>query len=568
MPHTIESPARDRTGYIQAVTPVKTSSPWMTKPIIEDGSDMSRNIALFVTLLAALGAGCGGDGGSGVGGWSDSWEPVTLEARFPIDGEVDFSALSGVEEADLVFIDLVTLAQVKNTHLKWAAANDDRDLYVALQWTDDTADNQYDFSGPLDVDAVLMLIDNDGDGTHADGEDKRMLFAAAGGAQYIDQHKAAGNDTDSIGDGLGWLRYYPEAQKYQAEFRFPMQEDALGEDGDVSAASRVNFILLDHFEPGPGTGAIASLDPELDDSSAWPALPVSPVAPMERPGIPDGLTGLVVFTSTHEDANGEIYTFEPATGIVTRVTSNTLIEENVSLSHDRSTIAFHGTPDRLDGSQYEIYRVDVDGGNWTQLTSNGILDGHPGWSPDDTRIVYASFRDAKASIVVMTADGTEIADLIPPWYDDNDPDWLPDGRIIFKTDRFSAFPELRIAVMNDDGSDVRQVTSVDGVVDHDPMGDLEYTVFERLMASKDYSSDITALFEPWNIIEARLDGTSERVLVNDVFVKWLPVYDPTGQYLVYLKSPGYTEARLITRTGKDLGRLIPSITKLTYIDWK
>ena len=93
-----------------------------------------------------------------------------------------------MEEVDLVFIDMVTLTQVKNTHLKWAAANDDRDLYVAIEWTDDTADNEYDFSGPLDVDAVLMLIDNDGDGTHADGEDKRMLFAAAGGAQYIDQH--------------------------------------------------------------------------------------------------------------------------------------------------------------------------------------------------------------------------------------------------------------------------------------------------------------------------------------------------------------------------------------------
>jgi len=529
---------------------------------------MGRTIALFVTLLAALVAGCGGDGGSGFVGWSGSREPVTLEARFPIDGEVDFSALSGVEEADLVFIDLVTLTTVKNTHLKWAAANDDRDLYVAIEWTDDTANNEYDFSGPLDVDALVMLMDNDGDGTHADGEDKRMLFAAAGGAQYIDQHKAGGDDTDSIGDGLGWLRYYPGAQKYQAEFRFPMQEDALGEDGDVSAASRVNFILLDHFEPGPGTGAMASLDPELDDSTAWPGLPVSPVPPMERPGIPDGLTGLIVFTSTHEDANGEIYTFEPATGTVARVTDNMLIEENVSLSHDRSTIAFHGTPDKLDGSQYEIYRVDVDGGNWTQLTSNGILDGHPGWSPDDTRIVYASFRDPKASIVVMTADGTEIADLTPPSYDDNDPDWLPDGRIIFKTDRFSVLPELRIAVMNDDGSDVRQVTSLDGVVDHDPIGNWEYAVFERLMASKDFFLDITALFDPWHIIEARLDGTSERALVSDVFVKWLPVYDPTGQYLVYFKSPGYTEARLITRTGQDLGRLIPSITKLTYIDWK
>lgn len=523
---------------------------------------MRRIIALFVTLVAALGAGCRG---SGV---SDSWEPLTLEARFPIDGEVDFSALSDVDEVDLVFIDLVTLTPVKSTHFKWAVANDDRDLYVAIEWSDDTADNEYDFSGPLDVDAVLMLIDNDGDGTHADGEDKRMLIAAAGGAQYIDQHKVAGNDTDSIGDGLGWLKYYPEAQKYQAEFRFPMQDDALGEDGDVSAASWVNFVLFDHFEPGPGTGAMASLDPLLDDSSAWPGLPVSPVPPMERPGIPDGLSGLIVFTSTHEDPNGEIYAFEPATGIVTRVTYNTLIEENVSLSHDRSMIAFHGTPDRLNGLQYEIYRVDVDGGNWTQLTSNGILDGHPGWSPDDTRIVYASFRDSKASIVVMTADGTEITDLTLPSYDDNDPDWLPDGRIIFKTDRFSALPELRIAVMNDDGSDVRQVTSLDGVVDHDPVGDLEYAVFERLMASKDFSSDITALFEPWAIIEARLDGTSERVLVNDVFVNWLPVYDPTGQYLVYLKSPGYTEARLMTRTGQDLGRLIPSITTLGYIDWK
>ena len=52
--------------------------------------------------------------------------------------------------------------------------------------------------------------------------------------------------------------------------------------------------------------------------------------------------------------------------------------------------------------------------------------------------------------------GNEIADLTPQGIDDNDPDYLPDGRIIFKTDRFSVFPELRIALMNDDGSGVLQ----------------------------------------------------------------------------------------------------------------
>jgi hypothetical protein len=37
----------------------------------------------------------------------------------------------------------------------------------------------------------------------------------------------------------------------------------------------------------------------------------------------------------------------------------------------------------------------------------------------------------------------------------------PDGRIIFKTDRFSVFPQLRIAEMNDDGSGVLQLTHID-----------------------------------------------------------------------------------------------------------
>ena len=81
----------------------------------------------------------------------------------------------------------------------------------------------------------------------------------------------------------------------------------------------------------------------------------------------------------------------------------------------------------------------------------------------------------------MAADGTEISDLTPPGVDDNDPDYLPDGRIIFKTERFSVFPQLRIALMNDDGTGVLQLTRIDDVVDHDPIGDWTYTVFERLL---------------------------------------------------------------------------------------
>jgi hypothetical protein len=446
--------------------------------------------------------------------------------------------------------------------------NDDRELYIALEWTDDTFNNGYTFSGPTDFDGVQLLIDNDGNGVYEDGEDKRALITATVGAYYIDQYVSEGDKTDFIGDGCAWLSYDANARRYQAEFRFPLATDARGEDADVTDATRINILLYEHYEPEQGTGSIALLNSNLSDTSGWPRLPVHSVDPLPREDIPDNLTGLIVFVSDHDDERGEIYTFDPANGAVLRVTSNELCEDNVSLSHDRTKIAFHGTPDRNDFTKYEIYAIDVDGSGLTQLTDNSILDGHPGWSPDDSEIAYASFRDSKASIVVMTSDGEEVADLTPPQYDDNDPDWLPDGRIIFKTDRFTVLPELRIAVMDENGANVRQVTATSSVVDHDPMGDATHAVFERLMAATDYATDIEALFTPWNIIEVSLDGSEERTLVANVWVDWLPVYDPTGQYVVHLRNVGYTEARLITREGKDLGRLIPHITRLRYIDWK
>jgi len=177
-----------------------------------------------------------------------------------------------------------------------------------------------------------------------------------------------------------------------------------------------------------------------------------------------------------------------------------------------------------------------------------LFDGHPEWSPDDSEIAYASFRDpGKASIVRMMADGTEILDLTPLGADDNDPDYLPDGRIVFKTDRFSTAPEVRIAVMNVDGTGVAQLTSVNGVSDHDPITNNTVTLFERFMKNTDYTTDPALNFTTWNIIEANLDGSGERTLLTDGWINWLPVFDPTSQYIVYLKSVGYTDARLLNK---------------------
>jgi len=512
---------------------------------------------LFVLLLPA---GCD----------EDMSIPLTapLAETFPVDGVIDFSLLWRVKQQTLIFMDMPGSEGGKTTVVFWAVANDDTDLYIAVAWTDRSHDHEYTFSGPVCFDGVQLLIDNNGDGTHDQGEDKKVLIAADIGAYYIDQHVAEGDETDVIGDGKAWLTYEEDSHTYQAEFLFPLVPDARGEDGHIYDDSRLNILIYDAVRLAQGTGNIAAISPSLDTTVSWQPVALRQEGPFEPPSLSDDLTGLIVFTSTHDDERGEIYVFDPAARSTSRVTNNELFEENVSLSHDRTRIAFHGAPERDDYAGYEIYSITVDGTELTRLTDNRLLDGHPGWSPDDTNIAYASFRDTGASIVVMTDEGDEIADLTPPGHDDNDPDWLADGRIVFKTDRFSDPPEIRIAVMDEDGGNVQQLTDVSGVVDHDPLGNLTGVLFERLMAPLSYTEDIAALFTPWNVIEVNLEDETERTLVADVWVNWLPVYDPGGRYVAYLKNAGYTEARLMTREGRDLGRLIPGITNITYLDWK
>jgi hypothetical protein len=509
---------------------------------------------------ALLAAACGGGGGGGGG------QAVPLSTRYPIDGVVDFTGLTKTTVA------LDYGSGTKSTTLDYAFANDDRDLYLAVQWTDDSYNHGYDFTGPTDFDGVLLLIDDDGNGSFDNGEDDRyVITATAAGSQYLDQHKSPNpSGADVCGDGFGRLTYDAANLRYQAEMRFPLAADAQGEDATIGAATPFNLLLFDHATSS--SSDVAYRFPSDTDSTAWEAIPFVAAVPIARPAIPSDLTGLIAFTSLQDEPHGEIYTLDPATGVVTRVTNNTVYEDNVSLSHDRQWIAFHGAPTSADYTSYEIWKIGVDGNNLTQLTNNAILDGHPGWSPDDTKICYASFRDATASVVVMDSDGNEIADLTNTPDDDNDPDFLPDGRIVFKTNRFHPSPQVKIATMAVDGSDVQEVTFdvfSPSTSDHDPVGgDPTFTMFERFTKGTEYSTDIEALFSPWNIIEARLDGTGERVVVGDGFVNWLPVYDPTGKYIAHLKSTGYTDIHLLTRAGFDYGRLIPNHTQIRYLDWK
>jgi Tol biopolymer transport system component len=103
------------------------------------------------------------------------------------------------------------------------------------------------------------------------------------------------------------------------------------------------------------------------------------------------------------------------------------------ISPDGSKILFGGAP--VGSTNAEVWVVDADGGNLTQLTAAVGPDRFPAWSPDGTKIVFQSARTGMAQIWVMNGDGTDQTqltfDLVPK---DQVPDWSPDGsRIAFIT---------------------------------------------------------------------------------------------------------------------------------------
>jgi Tol biopolymer transport system component len=100
---------------------------------------------------------------------------------------------------------------------------------------------------------------------------------------------------------------------------------------------------------------------------------------------------------------------------------------------------------------FEIYAANADGSGEWRLTDHPANDAEPTWSPDGTRIVFASDRDAvgenNEQLYIMNADGSNLTRLTYTERNAVHSSWSPDGsRIAFHS-------WCSLVVINADGSD-------------------------------------------------------------------------------------------------------------------
>ncbi len=139
-----------------------------------------------------------------------------------------------------------------------------------------------------------------------------------------------------------------------------------------------------------------------------------------------------------------------------RLTRNDAYDGWPSWSPDGQEIAFESK--RVDENGMEtpgIYVMDTEGHNVRRLTP--VKSAYePAWSPDGRKIAFVSGRDGHLDIWVMDADGKNPTNLTNDPGRDVAPGWSPDGRrIVFQSYRDG---NEEIYIMDADGSGPRNLT--------------------------------------------------------------------------------------------------------------
>jgi len=223
-----------------------------------------------------------------------------------------------------------------------------------------------------------------------------------------------------------------------------------------------------------------------------------------------GSNGKIYFAADPAGAR-HIYSIDPDGTGLTQLTSTDNDDGSPVGSPDGTKVAFT----RFLSGQ-EIFTMNADGTGVTQVTTgSNAFDGPIDWSPDGTKIVYASVDGLRT----LNADGTGNTLITSTG---SAPAWSPDGTKI----AYSA--SGNIWAVNADGTAPTQLTSssmFEGQPEWSPNG-----------AKIAYVVSVINSPTPAQIYTMNADGSSQANLSNDSVDAGNPAWSPDGTRIAYLSG--------------------------------
>lgn len=117
--------------------------------------------------------------------------------------------------------------------------------------------------------------------------------------------------------------------------------------------------------------------------------------------------------------HADIYTVD-LNGTKTQLTIRSDIEKDPVWSPDGSKIVY--ASNRY--GNYDIFIMNADGSNQTCLTyGSSVDDMEPAWSPDGTKIIYQTIHEGRSQLFIMDINGSNKTHFLNTTYDCNRPDW-------------------------------------------------------------------------------------------------------------------------------------------------
>ncbi len=245
--------------------------------------------------------------------------------------------------------------------------------------------------------------------------------------------------------------------------------------------------------------------------------------------------GNLVFLSIEENGYAHLFVQSnpPQDLPLTRITSGNWNDIAPALSPDRTQLAF--ASDR--NGFWDLYVMDLQSGNVSQVTNSPEYDSAPSWSPDAKWLVFETYVNDNLEVsIVSVNDRTQ--PILPITQDpasDHSPVWAPDGRHVAFISTRGGDSDVWLANLDLTGADRYQNLS------NTPFASENYPVWnydgsQLLWASISQTIGYSGLYA-WNANDpnraAYWIGDGIRGSWNETAEKIIAVTDgPNQQYLI------------------------------------